>query len=312
MSDCLTEIFWLPILGVGLIGVLTGTSILASLKNRISSLYFSRTTTLMIMFYCSSLVIFGLFAGSVIPLLWHIGVDNHSVSHHNIPILEAQHLAWHVCLDILTILALIVTIILLVMTFIVSQVFLHLFARKLVRNSDTAKSEFLKKRFLWLKDCTLNVIDNDSPIAFSFTLATGFGFGIKAEDQIVVTTGIIDLLNDHELEAVLAHEYSHAINHDTRYSHFIATFSTLMFFDPISRLLKKILLRNQEFKADLNAAERTQKPRSLARALYKLVAHNNQRRKTHVSLGVVGDNKTLIKERINRLLQYAKEHNLAL
>jgi Zn-dependent protease with chaperone function len=85
-----------------------------------------------------------------------------------------------------------------------------------------------------------------------------------------------------------------------------------MFFDPISRLLKKILLRNQEFKADLNAAERTQKPRSLARALYKLVAHNNQRKKTHVSLGVVGDNKTLIKERINRLLQYAKEHNLAL
>ncbi len=56
---------------------------------------------------------------------------------------------------------------------------------------------------------TLRVIQTDAMNAF----ATGLHEG---QYSVTVTTGLMTALNDHELEAVLAHEMTHVINRDVR------------------------------------------------------------------------------------------------
>ena len=56
---------------------------------------------------------------------------------------------------------------------------------------------------------TLRLIDTDAMNAF----ATGLHEG---QYSVTVTTGLMEALDDHELEAVLAHEMTHVINRDVR------------------------------------------------------------------------------------------------
>jgi heat shock protein HtpX len=60
-----------------------------------------------------------------------------------------------------------------------------------------------------MKTPTLRVIETDAMNAF----ATGLHEG---QYSVTVTTGLVDALDDHELEAVLAHEMTHVINRDVR------------------------------------------------------------------------------------------------
>jgi heat shock protein HtpX len=117
---------------------------------------------------------------------------------------------------------------------------------------------------------------------------------------VAVTQGIINLLPEDELEAVIAHELSHVYNRDTLTQAVAATiagaisFLAQFFFffggttrdddspNPIAGLLMLILApiaatviqlgisRTREFEADAGAAKLTGNPRSLARALQRL------------------------------------------
>ncbi|HPO05686.1 MAG TPA: M48 family metallopeptidase [Candidatus Gracilibacteria bacterium] len=128
-----------------------------------------------------------------------------------------------------------------------------------------------------------------------------FASGLTQKNYaITLTTGIINRLNDEELEGVIAHELSHIINRDTRLMMtaivFVGIFAMLTellwrtFFWSrdrekgnklvalllialgwlLSNLASAFLSRRREFMADASAVELTKKPLALASALEKI------------------------------------------
>jgi heat shock protein HtpX len=145
----------------------------------------------------------------------------------------------------------------------------------------------------------INVIETNALNAF----ASGIN---KNTYSITLTRGIIEELNDEELEGVIAHELMHIKNHDVRlliisiifvgiFSFVVqVAFRSLLFGGGnrknkkdngkamlvillisavaylISLLFKFALSRKREYMADAGAAEMTKNPRALANALRKI------------------------------------------
>ena len=147
----------------------------------------------------------------------------------------------------------------------------------------------------------LYIVEDSAPNAF----ATGRD---PEHAVICVTTGLLDKLNDYELEGVLAHELSHIKNYDIRLQTVITVmvgFVTILadvflrvgmrrskrdrdsanrleiiFFvvglifliiSPIvAELIKLMLSRNREYLADSSAVELTRNPEGLINALLKI------------------------------------------
>lgn len=111
----------------------------------------------------------------------------------------------------------------------------------------------------------LYIIDSPSPNAFAL--------GMTPETAVVVVTqGLLALLDRRELEAVLAHELSHIANLDTRPNTIVAALARLL-CKP--RLLAAAVVRwtispDSEFLADADAATLTGYPEGLRRALAKV------------------------------------------
>jgi Zn-dependent protease with chaperone function len=109
--------------------------------------------------------------------------------------------------------------------------------------------------------------------AFAFTLLERGGpHGVRPRDVIMVSEGLLELLDAPEWEAVLAHELGHLKELDGRYLTFFRTLSRMMRWDPVLAFFAETLTRREEFRADLDAVEVTRRPRALARALYKAAA----------------------------------------
>jgi heat shock protein HtpX len=143
------------------------------------------------------------------------------------------------------------------------------------------------------------------------TAANAFATGRDPEHAAVaVTQGIMNILPDDELEAVIAHELSHIYNRDTLTQAVAATIAGAISFlaqmvsysmwfgggsrdndnspNPLGLLLTMILApiaasviqmgisRTREFSADAGAAKLTGNPRALARALQRLEANARQ------------------------------------
>jgi heat shock protein HtpX len=141
--------------------------------------------------------------------------------------------------------------------------------------------------------------------------ANAFATGRDPEHAAVaVTEGILNILPDDELEAVIAHELSHIYNRDTLTQAVAATVAGAISFlaqiasysmwfmggsrdernspNPIALLLTVVLApvaasviqlaisRTREFAADAGAAKLTGNPRALARALQRLDANARQ------------------------------------
>jgi len=143
------------------------------------------------------------------------------------------------------------------------------------------------------------VIPTDSPNAF----ATGRN---PSHASVAVTQGILNLLDNDELEGVLAHELGHVRNRDILTSSIAATLAgavTLlarwgMFFGggddrdrrggglgallmvilaPLAALLIQLWVsRTREYEADSTGAHLTGNPHALARALQKLDAYSKR------------------------------------
>jgi len=139
-----------------------------------------------------------------------------------------------------------------------------------------------------------------SPIANAF--ATGRN---PHNSSVVVTTGIVDILDQHELRGVLAHELSHVKNRDILFATIAATIATAIGYmaqyahyaaifgsrgsnrknNPIGLLLAVILVpiaatllrlglsRSREYLADDSGARYSNDPLALASALQKLERH---------------------------------------
>jgi heat shock protein HtpX len=150
------------------------------------------------------------------------------------------------------------------------------------------------------------VIPNDSPNAF----ATGRN---PAHASVAVTEGILNLLDDEELEGVLAHELGHVRNRDILISSVAATVAgaitfmarmgmwagmfggygdrdnrergggglgalLMIFLAPIAALLIQMAVsRSRDYEADHTGANFTGNPYALARALEKLDAYSKRR-----------------------------------
>ncbi len=149
----------------------------------------------------------------------------------------------------------------------------------------------------------LYIVPTETPNAF----ATGRN---PQHAAVAVTEGIMRILNDEELEAVIGHELSHVLHRDILTSTIVATFagaitylaqmlSWSMFFfggrgrdDDSSNLIGELLIiivapiaamliqmavsRSREYKADEGGAKLSMKPLSLASALSKLQAGAQQ------------------------------------
>lgn len=147
------------------------------------------------------------------------------------------------------------------------------------------------------------VIPTDSPNAF----ATGRN---PSHASVAVTRGILDLLNDEELEGVLAHELGHVNNRDILISSIAATIAGavtmlanmgkwamifggyerddrnrggglaalfMLIVAPIAAMLIQLAVsRSREYQADASGAQYTGNPYALASALQKLDAYSRR------------------------------------
>ena len=143
------------------------------------------------------------------------------------------------------------------------------------------------------------VIPTDSPNAF----ATGRN---PQHASVAVTQGILSLLNDEELEGVLAHEIGHVSNRDILISSIAATLAgaitylsrfgfffggsrddrrggglsplLMLILGPIAAMLIQLAVsRSREYQADASGAHYTGNPYALASALAKLDAYSKRR-----------------------------------
>jgi heat shock protein HtpX len=155
------------------------------------------------------------------------------------------------------------------------------------------------------------------PMPKIFVIPTGspnaFATGRNPEHaSVAVTAGILDLLNDDELEGVLAHELGHVRNRDILISSIAATFAgavtilarmagyaamfggggrdrdreggggvisaiAMMILAPIAALLIQMAVsRSREYQADATGAHFTGNPGALASALRKMETYSHR------------------------------------
>jgi len=155
----------------------------------------------------------------------------------------------------------------------------------------------------------LYVVPEAAPNAF----ATGRN---PRHASVAVTEGLLQLMNDEELEGVIAHELSHVRNYDILISSVAATIAgaitwiahwgpwlgygsrdddrdrggsgimglLLFFLAPLAALLLQLALsRQREYSADETGARMVGNPYGLIRALEKLGAYNNRIPTTAIS-----------------------------
>jgi len=124
---------------------------------------------------------------------------------------------------------------------------------------------------------------------------------------ILVSTGLLKLLEKDEMETVVAHELMHLKHHDAEFKVFSRVVSRLLFFDPFSKFFDPAVHREREYLADEMGGRSTGRPAALASALVK-IADRGIPTKATWGLSILGAGRGIfnryppLKERVHRLL----------
>jgi len=187
--------------------------------------------------------------------------------------------------------------------FFSGKIVLWSYKAKIVSEAEAPRVHNIVKKICMKSDMPMPriaVVPTQNPNAF----ATGRN---KKNAVVAVTEGILTLLNDDELEGVLAHEMAHVKNRDILVMSAAATIAgaiafaarmvwfnmlfgrgkggghpvlllVVMVTAPIAAMLIQLAIsRNREYKADKEGAMMIQRPLALARALEKLEEGNKRR-----------------------------------
>lgn len=104
----------------------------------------------------------------------------------------------------------------------------------------------------------------DSGVPSAFTVRT------RRRYAVTVSVGLLESLDDSEVEACLAHEIAHLRNNDFTVR-FLATLAKIaLFARPLSYFLEPAVYRTREFLADITAAKLVGAPDALISAFSKL------------------------------------------
>ncbi len=142
------------------------------------------------------------------------------------------------------------------------------------------------------------IVERDEPVAMAVS---------GKQSAILLSTGMLKILDRDELETTLAHELMHLKHHDAEFKVFSMVFSRILFFDPFSKFFDPAVHREREYLADEMGGRSTGKPAALASALLK-IADRGPPLKSTVGLSIYGSGKGVfsryppLKERVQRLL----------
>jgi Zn-dependent protease with chaperone function len=88
--------------------------------------------------------------------------------------------------------------------------------------------------------------------------------------RLLVSAGLLELLDEGELRAAVAHELSHVHRHDVLASWLLLGLRVLQAFNPVAQVLGRSLAWETELRADADAVRWTGRPAALASALLKV------------------------------------------
>ena len=138
------------------------------------------------------------------------------------------------------------------------------------------------------------------------TAALALAVGGK-RPTVVVSTGLLGLLERDEVETVVAHELMHLKHHDAEFKVFSRVLSRILFFDPFSKFFDPAVHREREYLADEMGGRATGRPAALASALLK-IADRGLPTKATWGLSILGSGRGVfsryppLPERVHRLL----------
>src|SRR6266542_6316853 len=92
------------------------------------------------------------------------------------------------------------------------------------------------------------------------------------DPTILVSRGLLSLLDREEVETICAHEIMHLKHHDAEFKVFSRVLSRILFFDPFSKFFDPAVHREREYLADEMGGRSTGKPAALASALLKIAS----------------------------------------
>ena len=134
----------------------------------------------------------------------------------------------------------------------------------------------------------------DRPIALAWGLR---------QPVVLLSTWMLEHLDEREVEAVLAHELGHIARRDTRVIWLATVLRDAFWYVPTSRLAYQQLQDEKEFACDELAASVTRRPLALASALAKVWRHTTQHPGISLAPRLIGGGDA-IEQRITRLLAW--------
>ncbi len=171
----------------------------------------------------------------------------------------------------------------------------------------------LENRFL--KMCKAMKLEKVQLLQTSDKKLVSLAVGSKRGD-VVISTGLIEFLEEEELDTVLAHELAHIRKRDALLKTVCLVYVYVLRFDPILWLVEAAINREMELVADEEASNITGEPLNLASALIK-IQKNAQGNSINAlsALGFSSIGRGLrskhpdLSIRIERLLMLAKQQN---